>query len=222
MKPEKSEIACPACEYERNSHGQPIERNGQMVCLDCGSTWRVFGTLRKTSTETVKPEPEKPRVKELADLVSFETASLDDELPSSHTNIRDNIGSYKPGLGVFMSCFGAMLLFAGLYAGVLFLKIDQPSAPIDQLYIAQVEIEEQVRRNGEKVFTVKGLVSNPTAISKPIPPIAIILRKQNGGEITRWHYNSSLPSLQAGGKSRFASSIQYDTPIVAYAEAVFK
>ena len=222
MKTEKSEIACPACEYERNSHGQPVERSGQMVCLDCGSTWRVFGTAINASSEAVKPEPQKTRVRELADQVSFQTTSPEDELPSYQAIIKDNISSYKPGLGMLMSCFGAMLLFAGLYLGVLFMKTDQPSAPIDRLYIAEVEIEEQVRRNGQKVFTVKGLVSNPTDLSRPIPPIAIILRKQNGGEITRWYYNSSLAALRAGGKSRFASSIQYDTPIVAYAEAVFK
>lgn len=121
-----------------------------------------------------------------------------------------------------MACFAAFLLFAGIYVGMILLESDAPTAQLNALNIAEVEIEEQVRRNGKKIFTVKGLVSNPTSISKTIPPIAIILRKQNGSEITRWYYNSSLASLRPGGKSRFASSIQYDTPIVAYAEAVFK
>ena len=215
----KNIIACPACEYERNSPGQPVERNGQMQCLDCGSSWRVFGTLGKTSNVAVK---QKTRAKELAGKVSFETVNSSELLTPYSAGFHTNPTSYKLGLGTMMSCFAALLLLAGMYLGMMFLERDMQTVQMDVLNIAEVEIEEQVRRNGQKVFTVKGLVSNPTDISRTIPPIAIILRKQNGSEITRWYYNSSLASLRAGGKSRFASSIQYDTPIVAYAEAVFK
>ena len=222
MLNDKNIISCPACEYERNSHGQPVENNGQMKCLDCGSTWRVFGTGSKHSAEIIKPVKQKTRVRELAELVSI-TKPVSPPPPISGPQMfSQEARSYKPGLGTIMSCLAAILLFASVYAGVVFLKADVTSAQVDALNIAEVEIEEQVRRNGEKVFTVKGLVSNPTNSSKPIPPIQITLRKQNGSEITRWYYNSSLVSLRAGGKSRFASSIQYDTPIVAYAEAVFK
>lgn len=222
MADKEIKIACPACEYERNSHGHPVERDGQMHCLDCGSSWRVFGTLMNSSVEKPATAPKKTRIRELSEKVSFQTNEPDKPISSIGAGIKSHVVSYKPGLGTLMSCFGAGLLFLGLYLGLLFLETDRITTPKDALYIAEVEIEEQVRINGDKVFTVKGLVANPTDLSKPIPPIAIILRQQNGSEITRWHYNSSLAALRAGGKSRFASSIQYDTPIVAYAEAVFK
>ena len=222
MMNDKNKIACPACEYERNSHGQPVERNGEIQCLDCGSTWRVFGTATEVSSQSSIQTKPITRAREFAEQVSFKELFDEETTLSFTTVVQENIKSYKPGLGTLMSCFGAFLLFAGLYAGLIFLEKTAITQPSDVLNIAEVEIEEQVRRNGKKVFTVKGLVSNPTQASKPIPPIAIILRKQNGSEITRWYYNSALVSLRAGGKSRFASSIQYDTPIVAYAEAVFK
>ncbi len=214
-------IACPACEYERNSQGQPVERDGQMKCLDCGSTWRVFGTAMKPEPQ-INQAPQKTRVRELADQVNFNTVAPEEFKPAFIPKASSELKSYKPGFGTLMSCVGALMLFAGLYLGLLFLEQDHTAMPADALYISEVKIEEQVRQNGEKVFTVKGLVANPTGVSKPIPSIAIILRQHNGSEITRWHYNSALASLRAGGKSRFASSIQYDTPIVAYAEAVFK
>ncbi len=222
MADKEIKIACPACEYERNSHGHPVERDGQMHCLDCGSSWRVFGTLINNSSEKTANAPAKTRIRELSEKISFQTHEPDEPISNFSAGIKSHIPNYKPGLGTLMSCFGAALLFLGLYLGLMFLETDKVNTPKDELYIAEVEIEEQVRQNGDKVFTVKGLVANPTQLSKPIPPIAIILRKQNGSEITRWHYNSSLAALSAGGKSRFASSIQYDTPIVAYAEAVFK
>jgi len=190
---ENNEIACPACEYERNSHGQPVERNGQIRTLS-----EDISFVENIVVE--KPKPAEAFV----------------------SGVQDKMNSYKLGLGSVMSCFSAVLLFIGVYLGILFLTPDDKIVQLDELNIAEVEIEEQVRRSGEKIFTVKGIVSNPTSRSKTIPSIMIILRKQNGSEITRWRYNSSLASLKAGHKSRFASSIQYDTPIVAYAEAVFK
>ena len=218
---ENNEIACPACEYERNSHGQPVERNGQMKCLDCGATWRVFGT----ALNSIRPKKQKTRIRTLSEDISFvENIVVEKPKPAEAfvSGVQDKMSSYKLGLGAVMSCFSAVLLFIGVYLGILFLTPDDKIVQLDELNIAEVEIEEQVRRSGEKIFTVKGIVSNPTSRSKTIPSIMIILRKQNGSEITRWRYNSSLASLKAGHKSRFASSIQYDTPIVAYAEAVFK
>lgn len=222
MADTENKIACPACEYERNSHGHPVERDGQMQCLDCGSSWREFGTHLNESAKEPVPTLKKTRVRELSEKVSFQTNDPDEYSFHKSAHIKTHLTNYKPGLGTLMACLGASLLFVGLYLGLFFLQTDSQVMPSDSLYIAEVEIEEQVRKNGDKVFTVKGLVANPTDLSKPIPSIAIILRKQNGSEITRWHYNSSLAALRAGGKSRFASSIQYDTPIVAYAEAVFK
>lgn len=222
MADKEIKIACPACEYERNSHGHPVERDGQMQCLDCGSTWRVFGTLINNAAETTRGHQKKTRIKALSEKIKFQTNDVEETAPSFRDSLKSHIPNYKPGFGTLMSCVGAGILFLGLYVGVLFFEKQTPAMPSDALYISEVEIEELVRKNGDKVFTVKGLVANPTNLSKPIPPIAIILRKQNGSEITRWYYNSSLAGLKAGGKSRFASSIQYDTPIVAYAEAVFK
>ena len=222
MADKETKISCPACEYERNSHGRPVKRDGQMQCLDCGASWRVFGTHMSSLPEKIATTPNKTQIKELSEKMAFQVHEPDDTASSNHAGIQTNITNYKPGFGTLMACFSAGLLFVGLYLGTLFLENGAETMPSDALYIAEVEIEEQVRKNGDKVFTVKGLVANPTNLSKPIPPIAIILRKQNGSEVTRWYYNSSLAALRAGGKSRFASSIQYDTPIVAYAEAVFK
>ena len=222
MLNDKNIISCPACEYERNSHGQPIENNGQMKCLDCGSSWRVFGTASNNSIEETKSARQATRVRKLAEQVTITQSEVSQSPGFDSPLFSNEVKSNAPGLGTVLSCLAAILLFVSVYVGVIFLKADVSSAQVDFLNIAEVKLEEQVRRNGEKVFTVRGLVSNPTSSSKPIPPIAIILRKQNGNEITRWYYNSSLVSLRPGGKSRFASSIQYDTPIVAYAEAVFK
>jgi len=188
MADTENKIACPACEYERNSHGHPVERDGQMQCLDCGSSWREFGTHIDDSAKEPVPTLKKTRVRELSEKVSFQTNDPDEYSFHKSAHIKTHLTNYKPGLGTLMACLGASLLFVGLYLGLFFLQTDSQVMPSD----------------------------------KPIPSIAIILRKQNGSEITRWHYNSSLAALRAGGKSRFASSIQYDTPIVAYAEAVFK
>jgi hypothetical protein len=227
MNSDIKEVACPACEYERNSKGRPIERDGQMECLECGASWREFDSeaiILKAKPFGQKAATSKTRTRHLADQVSFHV----NEEPVSETPFLassvQTVSSYTPGLGTMMACFSALLLFAGLYLGITFLQHgpSEVAQRADKLQIGEIKLEEQVRRNGEKVFTVKGLVSNPTGVAKPIPRIAIILRKQNGNEITRWYYKSTMPALNSGGKSRFATSIQYDTPIVAYAEAVFK
>lgn len=93
MVNDKNKISCPACEYERNSHGQPVEREGQMECLDCGSTWRVFGTALKSSIETVKPIKQKTRVRELAEKVTFEENVFSPEPEIS--NFKRGPKSYK-------------------------------------------------------------------------------------------------------------------------------
>ncbi len=217
MMAHKNETACPACEYEKNTHGRPVENNGQMQCLDCGSTWRVFGTASPLAFGTLKKPITQTSTKELAQQVSFSVSKPE---PSFISQI--NPHKYKPGLGMVISCFAIFILAMGIFLGLQFFKPSQQVLVADRLNISDIKIDEQVRRNGDKVFTVTGLVSNPSVKAKPIPPIAIILRQKNGDEITRWHYNSSLAALLPGRKSRFASSIQYDTPIVAYAEAVFK
>lgn len=221
----KSDISCPQCEYERNTSGQPVERDGEMQCLDCGSSWRVFGTRHSGSVENIQKVDPIKEIKKKLRKNPYKTEAEDDQQPQEFKpDLKTTPKSerYMPGLGVMISCFAVFVMFGSLYFGVNYLKQQNHYVSSDSLYIGEVAVEEQVRRNGSKVFTVKGLVANPTAGSKPIPTIAIILRQTNGKEITRWHYTSSLASLKAGAKSRFASSIQYDTPIVAYAEAVFK
>lgn len=227
MNSHKNEVACPACEYERNTKGRPVEHEGQMECLECGATWREFDSdaiALKAKPFGQKPQSAKTRTRQLAEQISFQVVEEPVSEEPFLASAGQKVSSYTPGLGTMMAGFSALLLFAGLYLGISFLE--QGPAEIahraDKLQIGEIKLEEQVRRNGEKVFTVKGLVTNPTQASKPIPRIAIILRKQNGNEITRWYYKSTMPSLGSGAKSRFATSIQYDTPIVAYAEAVFK
>lgn len=213
---ENKQIACPACEYERNKPGKPVEKHGQMECLDCGSKWRVFGTLNLAKHETRVEAKDKTRAQVLSEQVSFR--AYEDEVKPRVLNKKQ---SFKPGIGLMLSGFAAVLLFVGMFYGVYFLKSEARVLQGNNLNIAEVAIKEQIRRNGEKVFTVEGVITNPTMKDRPIPPVEIILRQKNGSEIFRWQYNSALPSLSAGGKSRFASSIQYDTPIVAYAEAEF-
>lgn len=221
----KPDIACPVCEYEKGSLGKPVSREGQMECLECGSTWRVFGTRNPVASETaLKPDVIR-ELKEKLRHQQFDVASSENRISEpkgKSAGFASNVKSYAPGLGMLISCLAVLICFVAVFLGMQLLDSNSIRAQNKALYIGEIELDEQVRRNSSKVFTVRGLVGNPSDVSKPIPVIEIILRKTNGEEITRWYYNSSLASLKPGAKSRFASSIQYDTPAVAYAEAVFK
>ena len=186
-----------------------------MVCLDCGSSWREFGASSPSKSERLVADCSTP----IAISAPVELPKADN-LSASFDALKS--GSNNPiGLGTMVSGLAAALFVAGLYVGVTFLREGVQPVFNKQLQIAEVSMDEQVRRGGEKVFTVKGMVSNPGEKHKHIPKIEIVLRKQNGAEIVRWYHNSALSSLAPGGRVRFASSIQYDTPVAAYAEANF-
>ena len=87
--------------------------------------------------------------------------------------------------------------------------------------IMQVELREQHNSQGDKVFTVQGILENDSQIEHLIPNITIVLRQTDGHVVHKWYHRSSLASLKAGAKVRFMSSVQHDNPLVAYAEADF-
>ncbi|MEL7428491.1 MAG: hypothetical protein AAFN43_00695, partial [Pseudomonadota bacterium] len=97
-----------------------------------------------------------------------------------------------------------------------------PDVTANTVSISDVRVDEQISRNGRKVITVKGSINNMTSTPRKIPRVAIILKRKDGGEIVRWRYNPPASSISPGGKTRFASSIQYDTPVIAYAEAIIE
>ena len=90
------------------------------------------------------------------------------------------------------------------------------------LQIGQIELQEQINSRGDKVFTVRGHMTNSSTTGQKIPKISIVLRQVNGHEVYRWQHNSPSPVLRGGGKASFASSVQHDNPLIAYAEAAFE
>ena len=113
-----------------------------MKCLDCGSTWRILGA--------VKQAPVQSEVRQVP-LVHVSETRMSDSIE----DIGKTVGKNKPGLGVLMASLAIILLFAGLYLGVHLVQEDQQIVRSDKLHISEVEMEELVRQNGSKVFTVK-------------------------------------------------------------------
>ncbi|MEM8648960.1 MAG: hypothetical protein AAGF54_00365 [Pseudomonadota bacterium] len=214
--------ACPSCEYEKNSPGRPIQEGDHLKCLDCGSTWRQYGNRPisySTLAEPEQPAPsrEKPTPRFIEDKF-FKARSEDDGFQANSSSSFSQTSNGVTGFQItLVACF---LFFAVLFGTVLGLNFLTPVQNKETLHIADVQMQE-LMRGGTKVFTVRGNVNNNTNTRRAIPRIAIILKKSGGEEVFRWYYKSSKTVLEAGGKSKFATSVQYNAPIVAYAEAVF-
>lgn len=221
--------SCPNCEYEHGKHGKPVTRGDTIHCLECGTSWKNISanpsfliednSREKTFTEMRnmlrEHETEVLWSDASYEAVTLKQNSIDMPGTAAHsTNVRFPVGLMAV----------AVALFVGLGALTMVLtdeKIDQ-SVSQQIVSLSDVEYKEQISRTGRKVITVKGLVQNASDEYQPLRPISIILRRKDGAEIIRWRHVSQKAILKAGAKSRFASSIQYDTPLVAYAEAVFE
>lgn len=95
-------------------------------------------------------------------------------------------------------------------------------APSNTVEVVDLKLKEQISHDGRKIITVRGKIENQTQEKKLAPRVAIILKRTDGGEIIRWRYSPPNIILEPGGNTRFSSSIQYDTPVIAYAEAVIE
>ena len=122
-------------------------------------------------------------------------------------------------------CAGLAAFFVlalGIGATYLFLTGGSSQPSYKGLHVADVKFEEVVRGGLGKVVRVKGTISNSGERPEIVKRVAIVLRKSNGNELTRWYYKSPVVKLAPGGKTRFVSSIQYDTPVIASVEASFE
>jgi hypothetical protein len=198
----------------------------RIKCLDCGSIWKEFSGQGIIRPE-VKDEKRAATIRELRELARRKESVANPEpvfLHSADPEPAQHIPELQPKTKTMAAPFvlAAILLVSGVAATLWFMGLSNPNIPSDKIALHGIQLKEKIGRNGAKIITVHGTVINGTAESKSVPPIAIILRQTDGGEIFRWRHSSAMPVLQPGTKSRFASSIQYDTPSVAYAEAVFE
>ena len=209
-KPESQ--ACPSCEYERASRGKPVLRDGKMHCLECGGSWKEFGNTDFASDGEFIPSPTTD--------VFVQNANADAVPPPKSQNSTNDPGWAKKGVFGFLAC--GFLLIAGIGIMLIFIAYNSANRTVDGLQVASVEFEELVRGDLGKVIRVKGTIANSGDSSERVPRILLVLKKANGGELTRWYYNSPVVKLAPGGKTRFVSSIQYDTPFIASVEALFE
>lgn len=200
-------------------------RGDTITCLDCGTSWKEFSG----SGTAVAADNRAATLKELRILArngSAEPFTEDAHPKSVRVSMqRGNTGFASTGFALGL----ITLAFAGVIGGAMWMS-SQPgkhyagsqtatSAPIS---VSDIKLRERIGRDGKKIITVAGRIENATSRSHPVPPLAIILRRKDGGEIIRWRYTSAKPVLSSGTATRFASSIQYDTPVIAYADAVFE
>lgn len=212
--------ACPNCEYERGNPGKPVSVGERVECQVCGTSWKEFSgssTLRQAPAGKADTITMLRDIARRGDSGHFEEPAL---------TIPEKILPEKQRPRPFMAqvLFIALLLaggtgFTGWYINTL---ATSPAATANTVSISDVRVDEQISRNGRKVITVKGSINNATNTPRKIPRVAIILKRKDGGEIVRWRYNPPVSSISPGGKTRFASSIQYDTPVIAYAEAIIE
>lgn len=197
--------ACPVCEYERGEPGKPIARNNEMHCLSCGSSWKQF-TNSLSSVKSSKDEQKLGRDNYI-DVTEEPDVSV-----SRFSNSSNRTASYAilAGMAALVLCIGATMAFLG--SGVTEKK---------GLHVADIRFEELVR-NGGKVVRVNGTIENSSSNAEVVPRVALVLRKTNGSELTRWYYNSPVAKLHPGARTRFVSSIPYDTPFIASVEALFE
>ncbi len=203
--------ACPACEYRQGGSGRPVLKDGTMHCLECGNSWKEFSSV----TFGAKPM--------VLHNNSESAAEPDDVSINSHNSTASyRLADKTPKSGIVPTVLASLLLVAGVTAVVVFLQSGLKVGEPEGLHVAELNFEELVRGNQGKVVRVKGTISNDGPGSETVGRLAIVLRKSNGSELTRWYYNSPIRKLSPGGKTRFVSSIQYDTPVIASVEASFE
>lgn len=216
------EHSCPNCEYERSSRGRPVVQGDEITCLECGNSWKEFNGSGESKAEKTKSAT-IAELRKMAQNSTHSLSELEDEptkpiKDASFLNAQSQTTSLRTPFALvallFVAFIGGTYWFNGLSN-----EVASQTGPI---IISEVKLKEQLSRNGRKVITVRGLLQNSTTKTEHIPSVAIVLRKKDGGEIIRWRYNPPNALLKPGVKTRFASSIQYDTPVVAYAEATIE
>ena len=203
-------MACPVCEYQHGNPGKPVAHNGEMRCLSCGSSWKQF-------TNSVPVANQDNEVSKSGDADSSGVSS------GPHTNINADEYLERKNPAIRPASFAVMAGLAMLIVsiGVTLIFLGNGNSENAGLHVADIRFEEMVHSGG-KVVRVKGVIENSGAESEIVPRVALVLRKANGSELTRWYYNSSVAKLQPGARTRFVSSIQYDTPFIASVEAMFE
>ena len=204
--------ACPSCEYERASRGKPVFRDGKMHCLECGGSWKELGNTDFAGDTAFMPSPTTE--------IIFPNARADAVPPPKSLNPTNDPGWARKRAFGLLTC--SFLLIAGIGITLILITYNSANRTVGGLRVASVEFEELVRGDLGKVIRVKGTIANSGDSSERVPRIMLVLKKANGGELTRWYYNSPVVKLVPGGKTRFVSSIQYDTPFIASVEALFE
>lgn len=212
--------ACPNCEYERGNPGKPVSVGDQVACQVCGTSWKEFsgsGTIREAPARKPDTIAMLRDIARRGDSDHFEEPALRRSKSALPENQRPRPFMTQVFLVALLLAGGTGL--TGWYINTL---TTVPDVTANTVSISDVRVDEQISRNGRKVITVKGSINNMTSTPRKIPRVAIILKRKDGGEIVRWRYNPPASSISPGGKTRFASSIQYDTPVIAYAEAIIE
>ncbi len=218
--------SCPNCEYETGKPGRPTLRGDTIHCLDCGTSWKDISAnpaiLLENNSREKTLDDLRNMLREKHNKTLWDTGSHNASQSNNTIDFPDTHGEpsqRNTAMTIATALLGVFIMVGG--AGTYFWPHTE-KGDRSIVSLSDIELKEQIGRAGRKVITVKGLVENGTNEYQAIRPISIILRRKDGGEIVRWRHVSHKPILKAGAKSRFASSIQYDTPLVAYAEAVFE
>ena len=191
-----------------------------MKCLDCGNTWKEF---QENSVKLISDQSRETKIREQRQYARTAVGETGPDRSADFDHFAATLdrNTNRQTIAKPMAAL-ALALGIGMAGSAWFLNPGNAPELQSTIAFGEISIRERIGRDGKKIITVKGSVENRTSKSATIPPIAIILRQTDGGEIVRWRHASSMPVLKAGAKSRFASSIQYDTPAIAYAEAVFE
>ncbi|MEM9332415.1 MAG: hypothetical protein AAGA53_13885 [Pseudomonadota bacterium] len=197
---------CPSCEYERGTSGKPVAENGQMRCLSCGNVWKEYNDVRLLE-------------------IKKEALLRPEQVPPAHSLSSPGfvplaVNSGKKGIASVLIV--STLFVAGIGLSLLFFALNPFVGEKKGLDLSGLTFEELARGGRGKVIRVRGVIENAGVSTARVPRLAIILRKSNGRELTRWYYQSPIGVLKPGSKTRFVSSIQYNNPVIASVDAVFE
>ena len=207
--------SCPNCEYEHGTSGNPVSSGDVIKCLACGTSWKEF------SGTAIARNPKKKRTETVDFLRKMARNDQTEKYAESVFEAQTRNHRSTGYVGAFL--FIVLMVGGTLFTGWILNHTPNTRANAHEVIsISDVKLREQVGRDGKKVITVRGNINNKTQQHHAVPKVAIILKRKDGGEIVRWHYNPPSRSITPGGKTQFASSIQYDTPIIAYAEAIIE
>lgn len=181
-----------------------------MVCLSCGNRWKELSDGPVSLGDIWREDTNLQSAKMV----------IPDEMKKSHVVYGAAESPKHSWLSGVILSIG--LLISGIVATTNFMEHKTNKLNTRGLKVADLQFEELVRQNLGKVVRVSGTIANTGTDSYPVTRLALILKKSNGSELTRWYYNSPVAKLAPGGKTRFVSSIHYDTPVIASVDAKFE